>query len=135
MHSLWARRFVILATGLRLVLVLSVKPTHSPLRSPTAQISRRQLLDGFTVGGRLGLALPATVLVQRAWRTPVSNEWHGSSAAQRAATVFCDGPLLDAVQRSNIFGDSKGDSGACAHATLPVPHECARRALTELTHG
>jgi len=81
--------------------VLGVRRTSAvPVPSPTAAVNRRNLMCA------LGLASSGCLLSYEPLQLS-SPAWQGMSAASRASAVFCNGPLLDAVQRAGVFGDCK----------------------------
>ena len=78
----------------------------------SAAINRRDVLQ---TAGASGVAISTTLAALPAARQSLPTTALGAasgtgmltSAAARASAVFCNGPLLDAVQRANIFGDCK----------------------------
>ena len=89
------------------------RPTPSGAASGDA-VNRRDLFKTATasgavltaLGGALPLVAPPPLL-----RRPALGAGGGGEAdlnpVARASAVFCDGPLLDAVQRAGVFGDCK----------------------------
>ena len=95
---------------LRLASGASLLPQNAPTTldasSPsTAAVNRRNLLQTAALGGA------AVNLAQRPGVLPLrpgaEDQLQGIDGAARAAAVFCDGPLLEAVQRARVFGDCK----------------------------
>ena len=74
-----------------------------PAAQPSAAISRRDLMCAVGLASGCLVSYDAPAVGQALH----PGAWQHLDAASRAASVFCHGPLLDAVQRAGLFGDSK----------------------------
>ena len=72
-----------------------------PAAQPSAAISRRDLMCAVGLASGCLVSYDAPAVGQALH----PGAWQHLDAASRAASVFCHGPLLDAVQRAGLFGD------------------------------
>ena len=88
------------AVALLLSGVTWVSAASRTARAPHASsVGRRQLLKGSLAFGPLLLGVPASHRLLRQAAPP--------NPLLRAASIYCQGPILDAVQRAGIFNDCK----------------------------